>query len=152
MPEAPATEPDRAFPFSDGKGEVALALALHRPAEGHGAPHLDLFVAALAALGGEPDARAARTWRLPERAWNGSTLATGAYDAEEIAAHRAAYLALAAPRALEGGKGTVTPLLSTRGAARVGPDSVEVDAAGLRLALACRGGGLWRLTIAQRSA
>lgn len=148
MPEAPRPESDRAFPFAAGEGAVAVAVALHRPGAGHGAPHLDLFVAALAARSGDPDARAARTWRLPERAWDGSALATGAYDAEEIAAHRAAYLSLPAPRALDGGRGTVTPLLAATGDARVASGSVEVDAAGTRLSLAHAGGAGWRLTIA----
>lgn len=124
--EPHATAP--AFPFGPGAGAVRVALALHRPMDaGAGvehnsrrtpdfAPHLDLFVGAAAsadfACGADPEARAARAWRVELAAWRHESLATGLHAAREIAPHRALYLALAARRELTDGRGSVLPLVS----------------------------------------
>ncbi|MFZ9880331.1 MAG: hypothetical protein ACO3QC_02885 [Phycisphaerales bacterium] len=139
----PPDDPTARFPFADGEGGAALALARHDADEARGGPHLDLFLAEAAAADGDPDARAVRTWRLPLAAWNGSSFAAGAYDALAIAPHRAEYLRLPASRALPEGRGTVHPLLSAAAWARVA-GAVEVRVAGQRIRLSPAGGDRWR--------
>jgi hypothetical protein len=139
----PPDDPTARFPFASGEGGAALALARHDADESHGGPHLDLFLADVAAVDGDPDARAARTWRLPLAAWNGSSFAAGAYDALALAPHRAEYLRLTAPRALADGRGTVHPLLSALAWARVA-GAVEVRVAGQRIRLSPTDGDRWR--------
>lgn len=90
-----------------------VAVALHLGARG--GDHLDLFVGPVGEA--DPDARVARCWRLPIEAWRAEGLANGRFAAMEIELHRAAYLSIAEPRELSGGRGRVEPL--ARGAAEV---------------------------------
>lgn len=90
-----------------------VAVALHLGARG--GDHLDLFVGPVGE--GDSDVRVARCWRLPLEAWRAEGLANGRFAATEIELHRAAYLSIAEPRELSGGRGRVEPL--ARGAAEV---------------------------------
>jgi len=90
-----------------------VAVALHLGARG--GDHLDLFVGPVGE--GDSHVRVARCWRLPLEAWRAEGLANGRFAATEIELHRAAYLSIAEPRELSGGRGRVEPL--ARGAAEV---------------------------------
>lgn len=90
-----------------------IAVALHVGARD--GDHVDLFVGPVGEA--DPDARIARCWRLPIEAWRAEGLANGRFAATEIELHRAAYLSIAEPRELSGGRGRVEPL--ARGVAEV---------------------------------
>ena len=90
-----------------------VAVSLHLGARG--GDHLDLFVGPVGE--GDSDVPVARCWRLPLEAWRAEGLANGRFAATEIELHRAAYLSIAEPRELSGGRGRVEPL--ARGAAEV---------------------------------
>ncbi len=97
---------------------------------GHDAPdgaHFDLLLATRTPSG--PDDRACSTWRC---AADPSSLAPAdACAAEAIDDHRAAYLSLAAPRDLSGGRGRVRPVAVGRWrAGDAGTFTVEWDRAG----------------------
>ncbi|MEY3027564.1 MAG: hypothetical protein RLZZ238_2461 [Planctomycetota bacterium] len=154
---------------------VRVAVMLHEPAPGRAAPpaHLDLFVGPVDCV--DPDARVARSWRLPLGAWTSEGPVAGRFAAVETPPHRAAYLSIAAPVELSDGRGSVTPLASGTGTARAakggagaepggeseaeprgkpeetpeGDQALTIDAFGHRIALVPRGGGNWTIAIAK---
>lgn len=146
---------------------VRVAVMLHEPAPGRAAPpaHLDLFVGPVDCV--DPDARVARSWRLPLGAWTSEGPVAGRFAAVETPPHRAAYLSIAAPVELSDGRGSVTPLASGTGTARAakggagaepegepeaaaeGNNELRIDAFGHRFALVPRGGGNWTIAIAK---
>ncbi|MBI1304293.1 MAG: hypothetical protein GC172_10990 [Phycisphaera sp.] len=89
---------------------LRVALALHT--DGLAADHLDLFIGPDQAT--DPDARIARSYRLPLEARAGDSIRVGSHDAMELEPHRAEYLALAGPRELSDGRGRVEPVFSAR--------------------------------------
>lgn len=138
---APAPQPPdppmlaRGFPFVDGEGAIAISAALHADAPAVGG-HVDFFLGPPASAMLDPNARVARTFRLPLAIWCGGGLAPGIHAAMELEPHRAEYLTLASARELSGGRGTVLPLFRAEGFGRVTGHAIE-----------CRWrGGLVRLT------
>ena len=109
---------------------VRVAVARHETTDGD---HLDLFVGPAAAIDGDPDARVARTWRLPLEAWDAEHLACGRFAAVAIDPHRAAYLALATARTLADGRGRVVPLLRGGGWADALPEAADAPPLGLSI-------------------
>jgi hypothetical protein len=136
-----------AFPLAEGDGAVVVAWVLHRDAPVVGC-HIDLFVGAPSSAP-RPDERIARTFRLPLEAWSAGAPSMGTYDAVELEAHRAEYLALGSPRELANARGRVEPLLRASGHGTVRADAIEVRCSEWRAHFERSGPTCWRITLAQ---
>jgi hypothetical protein len=115
----------REFPLANGTGAVAIAASRHLDAPTVGS-HIDLFLGPEDAAARDPDARAARAYRLPLAAFAANSPRAGVYDAVELELHRAEYLALGTARQLSDGRGRVEPLMQAIGRATVRDDGFEV--------------------------
>jgi hypothetical protein len=138
---------DHARAAAAERAGLRVVLARHE-----GAPtgdHLDLFVGADPEGGAiaDPDAAVALTWRLALGVWRDGTFARGTHDAERLPPHRALYLALDAPRELDGGRGRVVPLAACRARGSIGEARVELRLANLALTLAPMDGSRWQLEV-----
>jgi hypothetical protein len=137
------TNPPTDFPFAEGVRAARFSVALH--AGGSTASHLDFFLGS--ATIADRNARTVRTWRVPcaalARTAPDAPLVPGAYAAEEIAPHRAAYLALPQRIELSEGRGSVEPLLATVCHADVGARVVRIATEQYRITLNARGGAHW---------
>jgi hypothetical protein len=122
---------------------MRVAIARHE-----GSPsgdHLDLFAGPAGTT--DPDAPAAACWRLPLSAWRDGALVDGRHEALRLAAHRALYLSLDAPRDLGGTRGCVRPLAAWSATGAVGASRAEFRAAGVLLRLAAMDGDRWQLDV-----
>ncbi len=139
------------FPFTEGVAVARLAIARHT--RGLSADHLDIFLGSATAT--DPDARIARTWRVPctaaTQTGRDSALVPGMYAAEEIAPHRAAYLSLDTNLEksieLSEGRGIVEPLLITHCLAQVGTNVVRLATDVFRITLTMREDTRWQCEI-----
>lgn len=117
------------------------------------ADHLDLFVGPDAWV--DPDARVARTYRLPLAALQAGSLREGIreaiHEAVELEPHRAEYLALASARELSGARGRVEPVFSARAFGELAEDRFLLCLDGTAPPLRLRGvrerGALWTITV-----
>jgi len=111
--------------------------------------HLDLFIGPEACA--DPDARIARTYRLPRAALEAGSLRQGNIDAVELEPHRAEYLALASARELSGGRGRVEPVFSARAIGEIAEDGFLLRLDGTAPPLRIRGarerGEQWAITV-----
>lgn len=121
------------------------------------ADHLDLFVGPDAWV--DPDARVARTYRLPLAALQAASLRErigegireAIHDAVELEPHRAEYLALASARELSGARGRVEPVFSARAFGELAEDRFLLCLDGTAPPLRLRGvrerDALWTITV-----
>jgi hypothetical protein len=143
------TRPPPRFPFGLGSGPVCLAIARHERSP-DAEDHLDLFIGAwLRDDVWNPDARVARTFRLPLSAWVGGEPSPGLYHAVELTAHRAEYLELVSQRVLSDGRGVVSPVARAVGFAHVAANAVECHWDGWRMQLERHADPTWRVHIAR---
>lgn len=129
---------------------TSLALCLHSGAAGID-DHVDLFIGPPDAAARTPDDRVARAWRLPRGAWDphARRLVAGTFEARELPHHRARYLDLASPVALDQGRGLVEPLLRAHDAtARVDVDRIEIATPRLGIVLVRTSPGAWTARVA----
>ena len=161
LPPIPGNERPAASPHASEVGPPRSAGSPRSPlrvvlARHEGAPtgdHLDLFVGADPGDGAapDPDAPIARTWRLATEVWQGGTFVRGTHDAERLAPHRALYLALDAPRELDGGRGRVVPLAACRATGAIDADRIELHLPDRVLTLVSMNGSRWQLEVAERA-
>jgi hypothetical protein len=135
------TESAPPFPVLTGPPFPHAAAVLHHTGGAQG-DHFDVLLATRTP-DGEDDLTCA-TWRTAN---DPGTLAAGqSTTAERIGAHRAAYLALTAPRELSDGRGVVTPVRSGTWRPH-GTDGITIDlhwSDGTRTRIAALPTGLWK--------